>query len=106
MPAQGGGMENIMNNSQKNKRIEIRVTEEEYNAYKKAAEMSKLSVSDWIRSCVKSRNDYNDDIGPQIVENLANAQTYLTKALQGFDIMNNINCAYKENGKIWQYLKR
>ena len=50
-------MENIMNNSQKNKRIEIRVTEEEYNAYKKAAEMSKLSVSDWIRSCVKSRND-------------------------------------------------
>lgn len=43
--------------------------------------MSKLSVSDWIRSCVKSRNDYDDNIGPQIVENLANAQTYLTKAI-------------------------
>lgn len=28
----------VMNNSQKNKRIEIRVTEDEYNAYKYAAD--------------------------------------------------------------------
>lgn len=96
----------VMNNSQKNKRIEIRVTEDEYNAYKYAAEKSKLSLSDWMRSRVKCGNNYSDTVVPQIIESLANLQTHLNKALQGIDTMNNIYYAYKESGNIWQCLKR
>ena len=92
-----------MDKKQKNKRLEIRVSEEEYNEYKNAAQ--KLTLSDWARCCLACRTVYVD-YAPQMLEVVADLQTCLNKAMRYMDVEENIEKAYKETGKLWQYLKR
>ena len=47
-----------MDKKQKNKRLEIRVSEEEYNEYKNAAQRQKLTLSDWARCCLAYAEPY------------------------------------------------
>lgn len=63
----------------KNKRLEIRVSEEEYNEYKNAAQRQKLTLSDWARCCLACRTVYVD-YAPQMLEVVADLQTCLNKA--------------------------
>ena len=94
-----------MKNRQKNKRIEIRVTNEEYNAYKKAAEASRLSVSEWARRRLENRDDYVDN-APQMMEVIARVQTHLNKAKCNIDLDESLDNAYKEVGRLWRYLRK
>ncbi len=94
-----------MDKKQKNKRLEIRVSEEEYNEYKNVAQRQKLTLSDWARCCLACRTVYVD-YAPQMLEVVADLQTCLNKAMRHMDVEDNIEKAYKETGKLWQYLKR
>lgn len=63
---------------QKNKGLEIRVSEKEYNEYKNAAQRQKLTLSDWARRCLACRTVYVD-YAPQMLEVVADLQTCLNK---------------------------
>lgn len=89
----------------RDKRIEIRVTQEELKYYKSCADRSNMPLSDWMRNKLDSNREYNET-APELAKIITTMQTDINKAINGIDLDKSLNNLLIGVGELWQFLKR
>lgn len=89
----------------RDKRIEIRVTQEELKYYKSCADRSNMPLSDWIRNKLDSNREYNET-APELAKIITTMQTDINKAINGIDLDKSLNNLLIGVSELWQFLKR
>lgn len=87
----------------KTKKIEIRVTEDEYDKIQKEAEANNMTKSEYIRNRINAEwGNYNSK---EIAHHVCNMQSYVNKIIHLSDLEDElIKPLQKELNKIWLYL--
>lgn len=89
----------------RDKRIEIRVTQEELKYYKSCADRSNMPLSDWMRNKLDSNREYNET-APELAKIITTMQTDINKAINGIDLDKSLNNLLIGVSELWQFLKR
>ena len=74
----------------RDKRIEIRVTQEELKYYKSCADKSNMPLSDWARNRLNVDREYIE-YAPELAKIITNMQTDINKAINKIDLDESLN---------------
>ena len=89
----------------RDKKLEIRVSEEELNRYKGYANECNMSFADWVRNRLDENRSYTEN-APALAKIATDMQTNINKIYAGIDVEMQLDDLNKGVKQLWQFLKK
>jgi hypothetical protein len=89
----------------RDKRIEIRVTQEELKYYKSCADKSNMPLSNWARNKLDANREYSEN-APELAKIITSIQTDINKAINKIDLDESLDNLLIGVSELWQFLKK